>query len=312
MDRQARKGAGRCHAPVIVDLDEAPDGDIGPVVPPPSKTMIKRGERASASAATPGPSEALRCTAPTVSHSMTSRILRTTSALAEAYWRRSVTATLPGSGSRLHRLTPTGAERRPNVALMATSTQHTAGPLGRRRQPPSDPCPGRAREQPQGRQRRAPEAAACAVSTGVSGSGKSSLVFVTIAAESQRLINETYSTFVQGFMPTLPHGPGVDVLDGLTTAIIVDQERDGHRPPPHGRHRHRRQRDAAHPLQPDRQPHIGSPRRVALQRRHGPGKWSASPSSAARRPGRATRRLSTVSAACVRAARAGARSPTST
>jgi excinuclease UvrABC ATPase subunit len=59
--------------------------------------------------------------------------------------------------------------------------------------------------------------------TGVSGSGKSSLVFGTIAAESQRLINETYSAFVQGFMPTLAR-PEVDVLDGLTTAIIVDQE----------------------------------------------------------------------------------------
>ena len=64
------------------------------------------------------------------------------------------------------------------------------------------------------------------VFTGVSGSGKSSLVFDTIAAESQRLINETYSTFVQGFMPTLDR-PEVDVLDGLTTAILVDQERMG-------------------------------------------------------------------------------------
>ncbi len=62
--------------------------------------------------------------------------------------------------------------------------------------------------------------------TGVSGSGKSSLVFATIAAESQRLINETYSAFVQGFMPTLPR-PDVDVLEGLTTAIIVDQQRMG-------------------------------------------------------------------------------------
>ena len=62
--------------------------------------------------------------------------------------------------------------------------------------------------------------------TGVSGSGKSSLVFNTIAAESQRLINETYSAFVQGFMPTLAR-PDVDSLEGLTTAIIVDQERMG-------------------------------------------------------------------------------------
>jgi excinuclease UvrABC ATPase subunit len=64
------------------------------------------------------------------------------------------------------------------------------------------------------------------VFTGVSGSGKSSLVFGTIAAESRRLINETYSAFVQGIMPTQPR-PDVDVLDGLTTAIIVDQERMG-------------------------------------------------------------------------------------
>ncbi|MET0972101.1 MAG: excinuclease ABC subunit UvrA, partial [Thermoleophilaceae bacterium] len=67
------------------------------------------------------------------------------------------------------------------------------------------------------------------VFTGVSGSGKSSLVFDTIAAESQRLINETYSAFVQGFMPTLAR-PEVDVLDGLTTAISVDQERMGSNP----------------------------------------------------------------------------------
>src|SRR5690349_18176611 len=67
------------------------------------------------------------------------------------------------------------------------------------------------------------------VFTGVSGSGKSSLVFGTIAAESQRLINETYSAFVQGFMPTLAR-PDVDVLEGLTTAILVDQERMGANP----------------------------------------------------------------------------------
>ncbi|MGV0110941.1 ATP-binding cassette domain-containing protein [Arthrobacter sp. CP30] len=67
------------------------------------------------------------------------------------------------------------------------------------------------------------------VFTGVSGSGKSSLVFDTIAAESQRMINETYSAFLQGFMPTLAR-PDVDVLEGLTTAIIVDQERMGANP----------------------------------------------------------------------------------
>ena len=67
------------------------------------------------------------------------------------------------------------------------------------------------------------------VFTGVSGSGKSSLVFGTIAAESQRMINETYSAFLQGFMPTLAR-PDVDILEGLTTAIIVDQERMGSNP----------------------------------------------------------------------------------
>ncbi|MBY6367364.1 ATP-binding cassette domain-containing protein [Rhodococcoides corynebacterioides] len=67
------------------------------------------------------------------------------------------------------------------------------------------------------------------VFTGVSGSGKSSLVFGTVAAESQRMINETYSAFVQGFMPTLAR-PDVDVLDGLTTAIVVDQSRLGSDP----------------------------------------------------------------------------------
>ncbi|WP_284974633.1 excinuclease ABC subunit UvrA [Arthrobacter sp. efr-133-TYG-104] len=67
------------------------------------------------------------------------------------------------------------------------------------------------------------------VFTGVSGSGKSSLVFATIAAESQRMINETYSSFVQGFMPSLAR-PDVDLLEGLTTAIIVDQERMGSNP----------------------------------------------------------------------------------
>ena len=67
------------------------------------------------------------------------------------------------------------------------------------------------------------------VFTGVSGSGKSSLVFHTIAAESQRMINETYSAFVQGFMPAMAR-PEVDVLEGLTTAILVDQERIGANP----------------------------------------------------------------------------------
>jgi excinuclease UvrABC ATPase subunit len=74
--------------------------------------------------------------------------------------------------------------------------------------------------------RHQPDVLALGVEAGVSGSGKSSLVFDTIAAESQRLINETYSAFVQGFMPTVAR-PEVDILEGLTTAIIVDQERMG-------------------------------------------------------------------------------------
>ena len=90
------------------------------------------------------------------------------------------------------------------------------------------------------------------VFTGVSGSGKSSLVFGTIAAESQRLINETYSAFVQGFMPT--HGAARGRR--ARRADHRDPRRpgaDGRQPPLDGRHRHRRQRDAAHPLQPARQ-----------------------------------------------------------
>jgi excinuclease UvrABC ATPase subunit len=98
------------------------------------------------------------------------------------------------------------------------------------------------------------------VFTGVSGSGKSSLVFGTIAAESQRLINETYSAFVQGFMPTAGR-PEVDVLGGLTTAIIVDQERMGPtRAPPVGT---ATDANAMLRILFSRlgQPHIGSPRR---------------------------------------------------
>ena len=148
------------------------------------------------------------------------------------------------------------------------------------------------------------------VFTGVSGSGKSSLVFGTIAAESQRLINETYSAFVQGFMPTLAR-PEVDVLEGLTTAIIVDQERMGVQPPLDRRHRHRRQRDAAHPLQPAREAAHRPAQRVLLQRRLGHGERRRSRSSAAARRG-PRRRPSAAPAACARAARAWARSPTST
>ena len=97
------------------------------------------------------------------------------------------------------------------------------------------------------------------VFTGVSGSGKSSLVFGTIAAESQRLIDETYSAFVQGFMPTLAR-PEVDLLGGADNCDHRGPGADG-REFVHRRHRHRRQRDAAHPLQPARAAHIGSPAR---------------------------------------------------
>ena len=94
------------------------------------------------------------------------------------------------------------------------------------------------------------------VFTGVSGSGKSSLVFETIAAESQRLINETYSAFLQGFMATPPR-PDVDSLENLTPAIIVDQERMGANARSTVGHGHRRPRDAADHLQPPRQAEVG-------------------------------------------------------
>ncbi len=145
--------------------------------------------------------------------------------------------------------------------------------------------------------------------TGVSGSGKSSLVFGTIAAESQRLINETYSAFVQGFMPTLAR-PEVDVLDGLTTAIIVDQERMGSRRPLHGRHRHRCQRDAAHPLQPARQAADRLAPGVLLQRRLGAGQARSRSKAAARR--RAVASFNRTGGMCPRCEGRGDRSPTST
>ena len=148
------------------------------------------------------------------------------------------------------------------------------------------------------------------VFTGVSGSGKSSLVFGTIAAESQRLINETYSAFVQGFMPTLAR-PEVDVLDGLTTAIIVDQERMG----ANARSTVGTVTDANAMLRilfsRLGQPHIGSPSAFAFNVPSVRASGAITVERGEARP-RPRRRPSTVSAACVRAARAGARSPTST
>ena len=148
------------------------------------------------------------------------------------------------------------------------------------------------------------------VFTGVSGSGKSSLVFGTIAAESQRLINETYSAFVQGFMPTLAR-PEVDVLDGLTTAIIVDQERMGANARSTVGTATDANADAAHPVQPARPAAHRLAQRVLLQRRVGPG---AGAITIEKGGGTTTERrdASPAPAACARAARARGRSPTST
>ena len=139
------------------------------------------------------------------------------------------------------------------------------------------------------------------VFTGVSGSGKSSLVFGTIAAESQRLINETYSAFVQGFMPTLAR-PDVDVLEGLTTAIIVDQERMGSDP----RSTVGTATDANAMLRilfsRLGQPHIGSPSAFSFN----VASVAASGAITVERGDktRPRRRASTAPAACARAARA--------
>ena len=148
------------------------------------------------------------------------------------------------------------------------------------------------------------------VFTGVSGSGKSSLVFGTIAAESQRLINETYSAFVQGFMPTLAR-PDVDVLDGLTTAIIVDQERMGANP----RSTVGTATDANAMLRilfsRLGKPHIGSPQAFSFNVASVSG---AGAITVEKGGGKKTekRDASRAPAACARAARAWARSPTST
>ena len=149
------------------------------------------------------------------------------------------------------------------------------------------------------------------VFTGVSGSGKSSLVFATIAAESQRMINETYSAFVQGFMPTLAR-PEVDLLEGLTTAIIVDQERMGANP----RSTVGTATDANAMLRilfsRLGDPYVGPPDRVLVQRPDPQGERGdehREGAAGSRRTWCATR---STSAACARAARAWARSATST
>ena len=147
------------------------------------------------------------------------------------------------------------------------------------------------------------------VFTGVSGSGKSSLVFGTIAAESQRLINETYSAFVQGFMPTLAR-PDVDRLEGLTTAIIVDQERMG----ANSRSTVGTATDANAMLRilfsRLGKPHIGSPNAYSF---NVPSVRASGAITVERGEGRTKprRRPSPVSAACARAARAWGQSPIS-
>ena len=147
------------------------------------------------------------------------------------------------------------------------------------------------------------------VFTGVSGSGKSSLVFGTLAAESQRLINETYSAFVQGFMPTMAR-PEVDVLDGLTTAIIVDQERMGADP----RSTVGTATDANAMLRilfsRLGKPHIGSPSAFAFNVASVKGSGGI---TVDRGDKTETKKASSPApAACARDARAGARSTTST
>ena len=144
------------------------------------------------------------------------------------------------------------------------------------------------------------------VFTGISGSGKSSLVFATIAAESQRLINQTYSAFLQGMMPSQSR-PDVDLLEGLTTAIIVDQERMAPMPL-HRRHRHRRQRPAAHRVQPARPAAHRHAQGLLVQHPLGPriGRHDRRAEPARRSSAGRSR----SSAACARAARASAPSPT--
>ena len=149
------------------------------------------------------------------------------------------------------------------------------------------------------------------VFTGVSGSGKSSLVFATIAAESQRMINETYSAFVQGFMPTLAR-PEVDVLEGLTTAIIVDQERMGSNP----RSTVGTATDANAMLRilfsRLGTPYVGPPTAFSFNVPTRKASGVMSTEKAGGRVEKSVVRQRSTSAACARAARAWARSPTST
>lgn len=146
------------------------------------------------------------------------------------------------------------------------------------------------------------------VFTGVSGSGKSSLVFGTIAAESQRLINETYSAFVQGFMPSMAR-PDVDVLENLTTATIVDQERMGANP----RSTVGTATDANAMLRilfsRLGKPHIGSPQAFSFNVASVSGAGAVTFEKAGRTV--KERREFSITGGCARGARAAARCPTS-
>ena len=146
--------------------------------------------------------------------------------------------------------------------------------------------------------------------TGVSGSGKSSLVFATIAAESQRMINETYSAFLQGFMPTLAR-PEVDLPGGADHGDHRRPGADGRQPALDRRHRDGRQRDAADPVQPDRQAPHRAADRVRLQRPDPDGERDDEDRQGPGHDARSSARRSTR-AACARSARAWARSTTST
>ena len=147
------------------------------------------------------------------------------------------------------------------------------------------------------------------VFTGVSGSGKSSLVFGTIAAESQRLINETYSAFVQGFMPSQAR-PEVDLLEGLTTAIIVDQERMG----ANSRSTVGTVTDANAMLRVlfsrVGKPYIGPPNAFSFNTASVRAAGSITVEKGSKTPVRSA--SSPAPAACARAAKAWARSPTTT
>ena len=171
---------------------------------------------------------------------------------------------------------------------------------------------GRAGEQPQGRQRRAARSAGSRCSPASPGSGKSSLVFATIAAESQRMINETYSAFVQGFMPT----PGPARRRPPRGADDGDHRRpgaDGRQPALDRRHRDRRQRDAADPLQPaSATPHVGPPTAFSFNVPTRVASGVMTTEKGGRHARRASSARRSTWAACARAARAWARSTTST